>query len=198
MFWFIRKRVDKLVQDEFERRKKDLELQVKSEENRLKLESQKNSNDLKVLVASMNTQIDETRRVREKAEEEQKRLWERLDILRDNLNTEDVWVKLWECAYSKATDKVWEIMKKETLHLVELSKDESYVKARNEFNEKLENRINELISKNSDLVNIPLMLKIRNESQNQYLLAEKTGDRERLNYNKGKVDLIAEIYNEKV
>jgi len=198
MFWFIRKRVDKLVQDEFERRKKDLELQVKSEENRLKLESQKNSNDLKVLVASMNTQIDETRRVREKAEEEQKRLWERLDILRDNLNTEDVWVKLWECAYSKATDKVWEIMKKETLHLVELSKDESYVKARNEFNEKLENRINELISKNSDLVNIPLMLKIRSESQNQYLLAEKTGDRERFNYNKGKVDLIAEIYNEKV
>ncbi len=102
-------------------------------------------------------ETEELKKVRAKAEEEQKRLWERLDILRDNLNTEDVWIKLWESAYSKAVDSVWLILQKEMLHMVGLSEEKAYLKAKEEFDADLNKRMDYLINMGNDKDSIPFV-----------------------------------------
>src|SRR3990167_6635729 len=58
----------------------------------------------------------------------------------------DLWIKLWECAYSKAVDSVWIILQKEMAHMVSLAEERSYVRAKAEFDDDLNKRIEGLKS----------------------------------------------------
>lgn len=187
MFKFIERRIDKIVEQEVQKRKSHIEELIQAK-----------LNEFTALNKRLNWQIKELERTREFTEAEQKRLWERLNILRDNLNTEDVWVKLWECAYSKATDKVWEIMKKETIHLVEIAKEDGYNKAKAELEERYNQKINSAIDTNREKVNVPLLVKKKDEANQLYLTYQRVHDKDKESYYKGQIDLIREIYNENV
>jgi hypothetical protein len=153
MIKFLEKKIQVYIEKEIIKRKEEITLKfniaigdLEKSLNYSKSEYEKKEREFLVLKENTELKIKELERVRNAAEEEQKRLWERLDILRDNLNTEDVWIKLWECAYSKAVDAVWPILQKELLHMVELAEQRVYLKAKDEFDIDLKRRIDNLIS----------------------------------------------------
>ena len=133
------------------------------------------ANELQTRKLKVESELLELERVRNKAEEEQKRLWDRLDILRDNLNTEDVWIKLWECAYSKAVDSVWIILQKEMAHMVSLAEERSYVRAKAEFDDDLNKRIEGLKSLANTKIDIPALkvLALKKDIEDKMLIAER-------------------------
>ena len=169
--------VDKIIAREVEKRRNEIQIGI-SELDVIYTERKKEYEvkiaDIDVLKSKVETELKELERIRIKAEEEQKRLWERLDILRDNLNTEDVWIKLWEMAYSKATDAVWVILQKEMLHLVELAEQRAYLKAKQEFDIDLNQRMDYLM-KSGEGKEVPLVkiLALKKDIEDKKLYAEK-------------------------
>ena len=152
--------VDKIIVNELQTRRQELDLSVaklNSEYDFYKKSYEDKLSGLGSLKLKVESELLELERVRNKAEEEQKRLWDRLDILRDNLNTEDVWIKLWECAYSKAVDSVWIILQKEMAHMVSLAEERSYVRAKAEFDDDLNKRIEGLKSLANTKIDIPAL-----------------------------------------
>lgn len=106
--------------------------------------------------------------------------------------------KLREVSLTSAINIVWDIMKEETKHLIELEKNDAYDKAEKEAIAIYENKLNEIINKNISSINLPLLIKSRDYAKSQYLSAQKVGEPNKTNYFKGQLDLIAEIYNEKI
>jgi len=194
---FFRKIVDKIIDFEVERRKKEVEQRLEIEKDKLWMELATKRQEVYVLTTELETQIKGIEKTRQKAEEEQKGLWERLDILKDNLNANGVMNRLWECAYSKAIDAVWSILKKETIHLTELANEDGQNKAKEEANKQYEKKLDDIIKKDMSLINIPLLYKLKEESRQQYLIFQRSKDNEKVQYFKGQIDLIAEILNEK-
>ena len=199
MMKFIRKKVNEIVdakvQEELKNKREWIEELHAKEEAILKELHITKLASLNELIMQLNIQIEETKRVRIKSEEEQKLLWERLDILRDNLNSEQVWLKIWEMAYSKATDKVWEIMKSETTHLIELAKKNTYNQAVENLSKIYEQKIADILKNSTEKVNVALLLDKKEEFTRNYLTCQRGKDKERENYFQGKIDLIEELLN---
>lgn len=93
--------------------------------------------------------------------------------------------------------KVWDIQKEETLLLVKIAKEEGVNKGIEDTKKIYEQKIAEMIKNSADKVNLPLLLKRKDEAENLYLRHQRTKDKEKENYYKGQVDLIKEILNEK-
>ena len=170
--------VDKIIANELQTRRQELDLSVaklNSEYDFYKKSYEDKLSGLGSLKLKVESELLELERVRNKAEEEQKRLWDRLDILRDNLNTEDVWIKLWECAYSKAVDSVWIILQKEMAHMVSLAEERSYVRAKAEFDDDLNKRIEGLKSLANTQTDIPVLkiLALKKDIEDKMLIAER-------------------------
>lgn len=171
------KAVDKIIAREVEKRRNEIQIGI-SELDSIYTERKKEYEvkiaDIDVLKIKVEKELLELQRIRLQAEEEQKRLWEHLDILRDNLNTEDVWIKLWEMAYSKATDAVWLILQKEMLHLVELAEQRAYLKSKQEFDIDLNQRMDYLM-KSGEGKEVPLVkiLALKKDIEDKKLYAEK-------------------------
>ena len=170
--------VDKIIANELQTRRQELDLSVaklNSEYDFYKKSYEDKLSGLGSLKLKVESELLELERVRNKAEEEQKRLWDRLDILRDNLNTEDVWIKLWECAYSKAVDSVWIILQKEMAHMVSLAEERSYVRAKAEFDDDLNKRIEGLKSLANTQTDIPVLrvLALKKDIEEKMLIAER-------------------------
>lgn len=185
--------VDRIIDNEVSKRRIEVEQRLRAEEGELRISYQQKLSELNSLNDKLNRQIQEVERVRLNAETEQKRLWERLDILKDNLNTEDVWLKLWECAYSKAVDVVWEIFKKETLRLIELAKENNQEEIEKKFQEQYEAKLQSLIKESSDIINVPLFLLKKEEANKGYLEANKRKDGAKEQFFLGQLKLIEEI-----
>ena len=197
MFAFIDRKVNAIVAKEVERRKKETQDLILEEEKLLRQQYNLKVKELDTLKTEVENQVSELKRLRENAITEQKRLWERLDILRDNLNNEQVWIKLWECAFSKAADVTWDIYKKETLHFIEIAKKESFEQGKIEIQKIYENRISDMVKESKDVVNIPLLLKRKDESMSLFLQHQRIKDTDKESYYKGQVDLIGEVLNGK-
>ena len=170
--------VDKIIVNELQTRRQELDLSVaklNSEYDFYKKSYEDKLSGLGSLKLKVESELLELERVRNKAEEEQKRLWDRLDILRDNLNTEDVWIKLWECAYSKAVDSVWIILQKEMARMVSLAEERSYVRAKAEFDDDLNKRIEGLKSLANTKIDIPALkvLALKKDIEEKMLIAER-------------------------
>ena len=156
----FKKTINKIITKEVDARRAEIQIGISKLDSiyeERKKEYEVKIADIDALKFKVETQVDELERIRVNAEIEQKELWKRLDILRDNLNTEDVWMKLWEMAYSKATDAVWIILQKEMLHLVELAENRAYIKAKAEFDADLKTRIDYLIKISNDKEAIPIV-----------------------------------------
>ena len=130
--------------------------------------------DLENLTQKVNVQLEELKRIRDNADIEQKRLWERLDILRDSFTADQIWSKLWECAYSKAIDAVWPILEKEMPHLIELAENKAYLKAKTEIEEDYKLRIEGLVkeAKGEDISRVKILV-LRSEIHEKMLLANR-------------------------
>ena len=170
--------VDKIIVNELQTRRQELDLSVaklNSEYDFYKKSYEDKLSGLGSLKLKVESELLKLERVRNKAEEEQKRLWDRLDILRDNLNTEDVWIKLWECAYSKAVDSVWIILQKEMAHMVSLAEERSYVRAKAEFDDDLNKRVEGLKSLANTKTDIPVLkiLALKKDIEDKMLIAER-------------------------
>ena len=189
--------VDKIIDNEVAKRKLEIEERLRIEENKLKISYAEKLAELNALNDKLNNQIKEVERTRQNAEAEQKRLWERLDILRDNLNTEQVWMKLWESAFSKAVDVIWGIFKKETLHLIDLAKIDTYAEVEKKLSTQFDKKLGDIIAKSIDIVNVPLLLKLKEEAHKQYLIFEKVKDATQMQFYLGQLKLIEEVLNEK-
>lgn len=192
---YINKKVDNLIGEELLRRKYKVELEIKEQEQVLRDALKLKTNELIELNKKLDIEISEAKRLREKSGEEQKLLWQKLDILRDNLNTEQVWTKLWECAFSKSVDVVWGIMKNETVSLVNKAREEEYERAEKHLKEIYENRYKDFISNCSKDINIPLLLKRGEEAKEEFLKYGRLKDEIRENYYKSRIDLIGEVGN---
>lgn len=155
--WIFNKIVDRIIEQEVNKRRSEIIARIHDEEVILRKEYEIKLAEFSELNKKLESEIEEVKKARIKAEEEQKRLWERLDILKDNLNTEDVWVKLWECAFSKAIDFIWPVLQKETQHLVELVEKQAYIKAESEFKNEVETRMANLIKMANDKEGIPFL-----------------------------------------
>jgi hypothetical protein len=201
MLKFIKRKVDDIIVLEVEKRRNEIEKRILAEEVKLNEEYHKKISELRFANERAELEISELKKVREKAQTEQKQLWEKLDILRDNLNSEKVWLNLWECAVVKVTDMVWDIQKKETLKLLDIVRQEGFDKGI-EANKKIyESKVDALIKASVGEVNIPLLMKRKEEAYSLYLTYQRkqAKDKEvgKENYYKGQVDLIGEILNEK-
>jgi len=108
------------------------------------------------------------------------------------------WADIWESAYLKAVDLAWDVQKKQTLHLIEIAKEESFNEGKNKSDEQYELKLLDLINKNSDVINIPLMMKKKEEAKDFYLRYERIKDHEKAQYYKGQIELINEVSNGKV
>lgn len=165
------KAVDRIIEREVSKRREEIQTEIA----KLDFSYKEHILSYNTLKTKVENETKELERVRVKAEEEQKRLWERLDILRDNLNTEDVWIKLWESAYSKAVDAVWPILQKEMLHMVELAEQRAYLKAKTEFDEDLSRRMEHLIKLGNEKEAVPFVkiLAIKKDITDKKLVAER-------------------------
>ena len=87
----------------------------------------------------------------------------------------DLWIKLWECAYSKAVDSVWIILQKEMAHMVSLAEERSYVRAKAEFDDDLNKRIEGLKSLANTQTDIPVLkiLALKKDIEDKMLIAER-------------------------
>jgi len=87
----------------------------------------------------------------------------------------DLWIKLWECAYSKAVDSVWIILQKEMAHMVSLAEERSYVRAKAEFDDDLNKRIEGLKSLANTKTDIPALrvLALKKDIEEKMLIAER-------------------------
>ncbi len=170
----------------------DIQIKIEELEQVRSNIEQEHRDKINTLTKGMELQISELERVRNKAESEEKRLWERLDILRDNLNTEEVWLKLWEMAYSKAVDAVWAINQKETLHLIELARQESYLKSKAEFDEDLRLRMDNLIQMSNSGENIPAVkiLALKKDIEEKKLQAERIKNESLVNKYSAQLEII--------
>ena len=156
---FFKKRINTAVQREIANALIQKKLEISTAETALEVDYLKNKAifdskivEVKALVEKvniqsreLNLQIQETQRIRNNAEEEQKKLWERLDILRDSFTADQIWSRLWECAYSKAIDAVWPILEKEIPHLIELAENRAYLKAKQEVDNEYKIQLEGLI-----------------------------------------------------
>jgi hypothetical protein len=154
---FFKNKIQEKIDREVKLRKSEIEIAAQKE-----VETSLGQYQLKVLELDnfkqkAENELSDLKSIRERANQEQKEIWEKLNILRDNLNTQDVWVKLWECAYSKAVDAVWSILQRETLHLVDLAEQRAYIKAKEEFDADLKQRIDNLINTSNEKDAIPFV-----------------------------------------
>lgn len=177
----FKKAVDKIIAKEVNVRRAEIQVGISSLDSiyeKRKKEYEVKIADIDSLKIRTETQISELERIRVKAEEEQKLLWERLDILRDNLNTEDVWMKLWEMAYSKATDAVWLVLQKEMLHLADLAENRAYLKAKSEFDMNLSRLMEHLTKMSNDREAIPFIkvLALKKDIEDKKLIAERNNN----------------------
>jgi hypothetical protein len=174
----FKKKVDGIIAKEVDARRAEIQVgisaldsiyEVRKKEYEVKIA------DIDVLKSKVETELKELERIRIKSEDEQKLLWERLDILRDNLNTEDVWMKLWEMAYSKATDAVWLVLQKEMLHLADLAENRAYLKAKAEFDSNLSGFMEHLTKMSNDKEAIPFIkvLTLKKDIEDKKLVAER-------------------------
>lgn len=171
---------------------RDVEV-LNSEYNKRKSVYSSQIAELNELTDQVKRKISELSEIRCNAELTQKQLWERLDILRDGLQTEQIWMKLWECAYSKAVDTVWSVLKKETIRLIELAKEDGYKEAEERLAKQYENKLNDIISKCENDINIPLIFKRKEKVTLDYLHAQKCKDSRMENYYLGQKEFIEEI-----
>ena len=103
-----------------------------------------------------------------------------LDLSVAKLNSEydfykKSYIKLWECAYSKAVDSVWIILQKEMAHMVSLAEERSYVRAKAEFDDDLNKRIEGLKSLANTKIDIPALkvLALKKDIEEKMLIAER-------------------------
>jgi len=103
-----------------------------------------------------------------------------LDLSVAKLNSEydfykKSYIKLWECAYSKAVDSVWIILQKEMAHMVSLAEERSYVRAKAEFDDDLNKRIEGLKSLANTQTDIPVLkiLALKKDIEDKMLIAER-------------------------
>ena len=183
--------VDRIVEKEVKKRRFEMELMIKQEENQL-IERHK------IKVGELDGLIKDVARVRIKAEEEQKNLWKKLDILRDNLNAEKIFTKLWEMAYSKAVDAVWAIFKKETLHLAENAKIDGEIEGERKAKAKYDNMLDSAIYRFQGTVNAPLLFKRKQEIEAKFLIAQRNRDRDTTLKTEAQLELIKEVSNGKI
>ena len=188
---FIKKIIDARIEKEYLSRKHEVEERLRLEESRLWSAYQNKINELNVLNSNLQMKIEEVKRTRENAEVEQKKLWERLDILRDNLNSEQVWMKVWECAFSKATDVVWGIMKAETVKLVTMAKEDGRSEVEIKLKETFQARLKEI--EIGVGFNKPLLVERYEKCHNLFLIAERSKDELKKQYYKAQMELIDEI-----
>ncbi len=201
----FKRAADKIIQKQVDKRKSEIEQRIKEEESKILIAHKENikeeENKLLAIYKSrtqqLETLIKDVERVKFRAEDEQKRLWERLDILRDSLNADQIFSKLWGMAYSKAVDVVWDLFKEETKHLVTLSKQDGYNQGELSSKTSYDRKLNELIKSSTDGVNIPLLFKRRDEANEKYLVSQKSKDIPRESFYKGQIELIEEITNGK-
>ena len=186
----FKKLVDKIVEREVNKRRFDTELRIKKEETHLLEEH-------KLKVEKLDAVTKEVTRVRIKAEQEQENLWKKLDILRDNLNAEQIFSKLWEMAYSKAVDAVWAIFKKETLHLAENARIDGLYEGEKKAKEGYDKQLNSAIVTFQGAINAPLLFKRRQEIEEQFLVAQRSKDRETVLVTEAQLNLLKEVTNGK-
>lgn len=187
----FKKFVDARIEKEFSRRKEELERMLREEESSLRFIHSKKIEELNTLNSELSQKIQEVKKVRETAENEQKRLWERLDILRDNLNSEQVWMRLWESAFSKAVDVVWGLMKENTEKLIILAKEEK----EKEVSEKLTSKFKQDVERifKSDKLNKELLSKKYDDLYEKFLEAERTKQKDKAMNYKAQMEILNEI-----
>ncbi len=179
------------VQNEFQE-KSNQEIQESQDKLKVKLA------EVNLLADTYNLQIDALKKLRDKAEEEQKRLWDRLDILRDSLSADQVWSKLWALAYSKAVDVTWPILEKEIPHLVELAEQRAYLKARQEADDEYKLRLESLIKvAGNENVSKLKILALKQEIHEKMLIANRAKSVDNENKCLGKLELIDILIGDK-
>ena len=170
--------------------------------DRQEMEFKKGYSDRLDRLADVNEKLDReleaANRMRERAAEEQKRLWERLDILRDNLNSEQVWMKVWEAAFSKAFDMVWSIHKNQTIQLMDKVREEAVEEAKKQIIDQYDLKYKYMVEQNPAIFNMDLILGKREKANSDYLTVSRMkNDPSREVYLKGRVEVLDEVINEK-
>ncbi len=195
---FIKKIIDARIEKEYLARKFEIEERLRQEESRLRQEEsrvwlayQSKIDELNKLNTILHTKICEVKQSYEKAEEEQKRLWERLDILRDNLNSEQVWMKVWECAFSKAVTVVWGIMKDKTVELIDLAVKEKEEETKDKLTKLFHVELD--VIREGGQINKPLLLIRREELHKAFLAAERSKDQGKMTCYKAQMEIVDEI-----
>jgi len=198
----FKKIVDKIIEKEVDKRKLEIEERIKEEALKSQIQIEQDNKEklsqLSTLNNSLIFQIEEVKRTREKAEAEQKRLWERLNIIQDNLNTEKIYAGIYECAFSKAVDLVWDIMKNKVNDLVELARKGAYDEAEKNLTLIYEKKLQDIISKSDKDVNIPLLFKKKEIAHEGFLRADRMGNKKEKDFYEGQLNLLKEVIYEKV
>lgn len=189
--------IDKIIEKEVARRKIEIEEKIKEETLKIENDNKEKLSQLTSLNNSLTFQIEEVKHTREKAEAEQKRLWERLNIIQDNLNTEKIYVSIWECAFSKAVDLVWDVMESKVKDLIELARKEAYEETEKHLTLINEKRLQDIISKSKDDINVPLLFKKKEIAKEEFLKADRIGNAKDKSFYEGQLELLKEVINEK-
>ena len=100
-------------------------------------------------------------------------------------------MKVWECAFSKATDVVWGIMKGETIKLVGMAKEEGKMETETRLRDVLQTRIKEI--ETGEGFNKPLLEEKYKKCHDMFLIAERSKDEPKKQYYKAQMELIDEI-----
>lgn len=200
----IKKNSNEKIKDLIEQENKRIENYADKKEKLFKQQEEeliefRNKHSLLILglEKSAENQIVKLEETRQKCEVSQKELWDKLDILKDNLNTEQIWMKLWECAFSKAVDVVWSILKNEAVVLSGYAKTDGYKEAEDRLSKLYENKLNDVIEKSNKDINVALILKRKEEADSKYLHFNKCKDSRMESYYLGQKELIEEVFNDK-
>ena len=189
----FKKIVDKIIASEVTKRKLEIEEKIKEEALKIEQDNKEKLSQLLTLNNSLIFQIEEVKHTREKAEAEQKRLWERLNIIQDNLNTEKIYAGIYECAFSKAVDLVWDIIKNKVKDLVELARKDAYDEAEKNLAIIYEKRLQDIISKSDKDVNIPLLFQKKEIAHEGFLKADRVGNKKEKDFYEGQLSLLREV-----
>ena len=177
------------IQQDFKNKEETLRLNYDSIKNQYDIKSK----EFNTSQEELKLKINEIKQLRDEAQLEEKRLWDKLEILKDNLNSEQTWNKLWEAAFSKAIDIVWSIFKKETIHLAKLSFDDGYVKAEEILKIKFDNQIKEIEKNIQGGLNIVKIMSQYKEAKDNFLSAGRNRDANKQKFYEGQISLIEEV-----
>jgi hypothetical protein len=189
------KQIDKIVNSIIEKRKIEITLAIDKELDDFKARQKEIFEAKKKEIKDI---VLETDGIKEKVLIERNKVSQTLDILRQNLTAEEIWLKLWSVAFDKAMDICWDLTKDKTKEIMALVEDKAYTKSKQEMQEIINKRDAEVEEKLKSLdINKQAILNAKEEANKFYLIYDRNKDQMKKQYYKGQVDLIGRFLNEK-